>query len=112
MALALLYDMPADELGFAEWGFANSAHHLDIINEIFRTKGQLLPQFVLDPIPIDDMGGWLEHHSIMHQNQNQVLGIAGHDLSELNWRDPRQFSAWIQQHADEHMQAAQILGVG
>jgi hypothetical protein len=41
-----------------------------------------------------------------------VLGIQGFNLDTANWLDENQRGGWIWLNAQEHIQAAAILGIG
>lgn len=121
--------MPLDQISVVpvsaddvkRWSFAHMANHLDIIRRIYETTEPVPPAttpspislnpFPLDPIDIDNMGQWLYQHSVMHAQMDLVLGIAGYDLLELDWRDRDQLIEWINFNSDEHVQASAKLGI-
>jgi hypothetical protein len=121
-SLALLWNLPTSPAEFAEWTFNHQAAHQDI-NRFVGLKfapngspgtGLTLPSYVLDPLNPDDPNmvlTWAYQHSIMHYNQDLILGIQGYDLTELDWRDTDIMQQWLAQHASEHQQAAQILEI-
>jgi hypothetical protein len=115
MSLAALFNIPQTEDQLAEWSFANAAMHTDIVRLIFQKYGQELQQYVLDPfVPTDPDGmqTWLYQHQIMHQQMDAVLGISGYDLTDVDFTNQGILAGWIQSHANEHVQAGQILGLG
>lgn len=117
MSIAGLFNIPEDEQQLAQWSFINAAHHTDIIRVIFQATNQSLSSYVLDPMPVslrnsNMMQVWLYQHQIMHQEMDVVLGIAGYDLTDVDLSDKGQLAGWIQAHANEHIQAGQILGLG
>lgn len=115
MALAALFNVPGTEEELLQWSFAHFAHHLDLVNSIYNLTKIPLPIFVLDPFSPKDpnsVEAWSYLHQIMHQNQNALLGINGFDLTSVDWQDQNQVAAWIQLNATEHVEAANILGVG
>lgn len=121
-SLAALWNLPTTPAEFAIWTFNHAVTHQDI-NRFIGLKfapngtpgtGLTLPSYVLDPLDPDDPNmvlTWAYQHQIMHWNQNQVLGIAGQDLTGVDWRDAEALAGWIQDHSSEHVQAAQILGI-
>lgn len=111
MALADLYSVPTSPESLATWSFAHAAHHRDINAAVQRRLGVLLPEYVLDPIPVGDPG-WADGHYDMHLQMNAALGLQGFDLTEIDWKDEEQFAAWVHANAIEHSQAGTILGVG
>ena len=110
--LASLYNIPSDERSFWHFSFANTDQHRQIISAIRSLYKINLPEYILDPIPQDDFPAWAYRHQQMHNQQNQVLGIAGNDLTTLDITKQDEVSDWIQLHAKEHYQAATKLGIG
>jgi hypothetical protein len=43
---------------------------------------------------------------------DSILGIAGNDLSDVDWSNPDQLESWVWLHAQEHYRAETILGIG
>jgi len=111
-SLAAIFNVPSTRSEFDAWGFAHAAHHRDINRKIFELGGGSLIEFVLDPINPDDTGAWLYQHQAMHAQMDAALGIEGYDLLEANFKDPNELSGWIWLHAQEHYQAAGLLGIG
>lgn len=112
MGLASLYVAPSTPQELATWQFSNVAHHRDINNTTFRLLGVTLPEYVLAPFDPEDqnsLNAFLEHHQAMHTQMDTALGIAGFNLSEVDWQDANALASWIAAHAQEHQQAAQIL---
>lgn len=110
--IAGIYNVPVTQEELWTWGTTHAQHHREISATIFALIGFSLPEFVLDPINPDDTGVWEDQHQLIHQAQDGILGIAGFDLSNVNFRDPASLAAWIQLNASEHLQAADILGIG
>ena len=111
MSIASLFQAPRNPQEFAEWSFANMAHHRDVFAAIYRLGGIQLEEFAIDPIDSNDVSLWLYQHQAMHDQQNAVTGIAGYNLTGVDWSDPEDLRAWISQHADEHFRIATVLGV-
>lgn len=112
MSIAALYNIPVSPEQLAQWSFVNAAAHADIVRLIFQISGKQLDQFVLDPFDPQDAGTWLYQHQIMHQQMDAVLGISGYDLTDVDFTNQGILAGWIASHAVEHVQAANILGVG
>ena len=110
--LANLYNVPGNDAERAQWSFAHMAHHRDIALAIYDLIKVALPEYILDPILIDDTGQWEYQHQLLHDNQNAILGIDGQDLTGVDWKDPEILTAWIFLNQSEHYQAAQILRIG
>jgi hypothetical protein len=111
MALAELTVVPQTPDDVKNWSFSHMANHLDIIRRIQEVNKISLNAFPLDPIDPGNLGQWLYQHAVMHAQMDLVLGIAGYDLLDLDWRDPDQLAEWIGFNADEHVQAGRILGI-
>jgi hypothetical protein len=115
MSLAALYNIPVTQNQLAEWSFVNAAAHADIVRLIFQNNGQTLDKFVLDPFNPQDEDSfqtWLYQHQIMHQQMDAILGIQGYDLLDVDFTNSGLLAGWIASHANEHVQAGQILGLG
>lgn len=111
MALASLYNVPSTDSERSQWAFAHMAHHRDINRRIYELTLVALPEFILDPINPADTGSWEYQHQQMHNNQDSILGIAGFDLSELDWNKQNELAGWIYLNALEHKQASDILEI-
>ena len=109
MALASLFNVPDDPESLSAFSFANNDEHVKIAARIQQIYGIRLTQFIIDPIPMFDPLAWATAHQQMHNQQNEVLGIAGNDLSGIEFNDKEELNSWIRLHAAEHVQAAQIL---
>ena len=115
MGLATLLNLPTTQELIAQFSFANQDSHRKI-NAAIRASakfGQVLPEYPLDPIPLFQNGliVWSLNHQNAHNNQNQVLGIAGQDLTVNFAESEEQLFAFIQDHFIEHYQAETMLGV-
>ena len=111
MALAALYNLPGSQEELDEWSFAHAAHHRDLIDAIQRKFGLFSDSYVLDPFNPKDMGTWLYQHQTMHFTLDAQIGLSGFDLTDVDWQDRGQLSGWIYLNANEHYNAALILGV-
>lgn len=113
MALAVLFEVPETPEHWQEWAFVNMAHHRDIIRVVFERTGARLTESILDPFDYENPSpSWLYKHALMHQNMDQLLRIQGFDLSGVDWQDRDQLQGWITAHANEHVQAGTLLGLG
>ncbi len=113
MSIAGIFDTPQTPEQQATWAFTHATHHADIVRVIYQKNSALvLQRYILDPFDPNDMDVWLDQHQFMHQQMDRVLGIAGFDLSEVDWNNASQRSAWIWLNAQEHLQAGTILGLG
>ena len=110
--LASLFNVFKDKQGMDQFSFANNDSHLRISVAIRATYSVTIPSYIIDPIPFRDLGTWLNTHQAVHNYVDVILGIAGNDLSDVDWRNPDQLSSWIWLHAQEHYQAETRLGIG
>ena len=110
--IADLYNVPSTDVERAQWSFAHVAHHRDINRRIYELIAVALPEYIIDPINPANPDDWEYLHQTMHDNQNQILGIQGQDLTQVDWKDQRLLTAWIFLHSSEHSQAADILEIG
>ena len=109
--LANLYNVPKDENELAQFSFSNNDEHVKLAAAMLSQKNIQLPIYVLDPLLPANKDIWLSVHQDLHNAIDIALGIAGNDLSDVDFHNPEQLSAWIWLHAQEHMQAAQKLGI-
>lgn len=110
--LADLANVPSTDEERAQWSFAHMAHHRDIAQRIYSLVKIALPEYILDPVDPNDVGQWEYQHQLMHDDQNELLGIAGQDLTGIDWKNSNELAAWVQLNFNEHYQASAILEVG
>lgn len=111
MGVASLFNIPSDEDSMSFFSFNNAAHHRDIIRVIYQNDAIALEEFAIEPIVESNIQVFLQNHQVMHDQMNAVLGLSGFNLRDVNWSDPAQRQFWIGNHAFEHYQAGNILGV-
>lgn len=111
MSLASLFNMPETDEALSVFAFSNQDQHRQIVAAIARRSSLTLPLFPLDPIPMFEPGVWAHNHQQMHNDFNAILGIAGSDLTAVDFRNPQELASWIRLHGSEHQQAANILGL-
>ena len=81
--LANLYNVFNDIKGMQQFSFSNADLHTRQNAAILAQHGVDLSSYVLDPIPLETaLPNWLQTHQEIHNQVNQVLGIAGNDLTE------------------------------
>lgn len=111
MGLAALYNTWGSPQALAEWSFNHASHHRDIIRFVFDQQQVQLPEFPLDPMDPDNLTFWEYQHQLMHLQMNSVLGIAGQNLTGVDWNDFEQLSEFLDANASEHLQANTILRI-
>lgn len=112
MAVAALFNVPSTRDELNSWSFAHAAHHRDISRLIYQAFNISLAEFVLDPINPEAIETWAQQHQQLHTEMDAVLGIAGFDLLEVDWKDRNELAGWIYLNAQEHYQAGAILQLG
>ena len=111
--LAGLYVVPQTPDEWRQWSFVHVAHHRDVSRLLMANYGVASPGFALDPLPgtmPDDT--WLLANQSLHVIMDAVLGINAYNLEQVDFNDPGQLATWINNHGQEHYQAAQKLGIG
>ena len=111
MALATLFNIPSDENDFQVFSLHNLDQHRLAIEMVASTKNITLPLYPIDPIPLQDLAGWAIIHQALHNDMNGALGTAGFDLSSIDVENAAELAAFIQIHAQEHVNWANILGL-
>ena len=109
--LASLFNVPRTDRELAQFSFANNDEHIKIATALQNQKGIYIPSYILDPILPENKDQWLNAHQDIHNYIDNALGIVGNDLSEVDFNNPGQVASWIWLHAQEHYQAANILGL-
>lgn len=111
MGLADLFNVPRNDAELAAWAFAHMAHHRDLNTQARKIHNILLPEYVLDPIVPGNVQDFLNLHQIMHNNIDIVFGVAGNDLSQVDWTDVSQREGWIYLNATQHVAEAQAARI-
>ena len=111
-AIAALYNVPSNQEELDTWSFAHAAHHRDINRRLYELLQVTLPEFVLDPVELANPGVWIYQHQLVHNDFDALLQISGFDLTDFDPKDQNQLAGWIWLNAQEHYQAANILGIG
>jgi hypothetical protein len=110
--VAGLANVPSTDDELNTWSFAHAAHHADINRVIFQLTGLTLASYILDPLDPNNAQTWLYQHQDMHEAQDAILEIQGFDLLDVNLSDKNEFAGWIFANFNEHLDAANILGIG
>lgn len=109
--LVALLNVPRSDPEWAIWSFAHKQSHLAIVQAIRAAGGASLAEYQLDPIPKNDVPGWLARNQEAHNDMNGALGVQSSDLLETDLSDERQAEAWVYLHFIEHQTAEQKSGV-
>jgi len=110
MGLPDIYYPPPGDDGWREYWFNHYNDHLEIVQAI-QKRGVPLTVYIINPWDSDDKDSILERHQQFHNDMDQVLGIAGNDLSTLDFKKQNEVQAWIQLNYQEHLSAHTILDI-
>lgn len=111
MAIASLFNIPSTEDELSAWSFAHMAHHRDVNRAILMQAGVVVPEYILDPFDPDNAATWLQQHQSMHNVTDEIYGISGYDLTEVNWADQSMRAGWIYLNAQLHVSEANATGM-
>lgn len=109
--LASILDIPPWQKGLTEYSFNHFQDHLEIVEGLKKVKNVVAPLYVIDPMTLDDMSGWLLRHSQFHNDMNASLGLEGSDLQTVNFKNERDRNIWLWQNFREHLAARTALGI-
>jgi len=113
MGLAVLLNLPVTPELITQFSFSNQDSHQKIADAILRKFNMTIPIYPLDPIPPTKEGllTWGLNHQSAHNAQNEILGIQGQDISEVDFKSEGELASWIQEHFIEHYLAETQLQV-
>jgi hypothetical protein len=106
----LLLPAPTPQ-GFTEWTWTHLNHHKAIIAATLQTKNIQLALYQIWPVNPENLEGFLLQHQQQHDAMNQVYGVAGNDLSTLDWKNKRAVDAFFFLHFGEHAAVAARCGL-
>jgi hypothetical protein len=109
--LPALFDITSSDASIEQFFFWNAQDHIEISQAVQAQKTVNLFQRVLHPVDMQAIDLWLELHQQSHNDINQVLGLSGNDLSDLDFSDPRKVREWMNLHAQEHLAMRQALKI-
>lgn len=111
MSIANVFNVPTTDDELSQWSVLHMILHRQQIQAAQRQHNVLLTEYVLDPMDTTPNGSWFQQHQLMHDNIDQLVGVAQFDLIDVRWEDTAQRVGWIQGHAQLHQQESQKLGV-
>jgi hypothetical protein len=109
--LAVLLNPPRTEPEWLRFSFNHSQDHLEIIQAIRAQKNVSLNQYPIEPMSLQDLGGFLIRHAQYHQDFNGTLGLPANDLTQVDPKDPASVDFWIFQNFQEHQTARAVLKI-
>lgn len=99
--------------GWEEWHFHHQQHHEAIERSMAQVLG--IPPVVplLYPFFQKDLANWARQHQQAHSRFDQILSIAGHDLTSFNPQGEKSaVDNFLWLNYVEHLAASQRLGTG
>ena len=109
MALSTLYNIPQNDEQFNVFSFSNRDEHNKIAMALASAYNLQVPYYVIDPMPLADLGTWLEQHQNLHNIMNVATGQQSNDLTTVDFSNDDQRAEWIWLHAQEHYKVATYL---
>ncbi len=100
-----------DPRSFEDWAIQHSSDHLDVKQKIQALGGANLPVWPLYPINWRDWDAWALRHQSAHNEANAALGIAGSDLTSVDFDNPQEAALWNQNHYTDHLSWHETLGI-
>jgi hypothetical protein len=79
---------------------------------IWHRYAIILAEFLLDPIPTEEIDIFLANHQTMHNDLDAILQVPSQDLTNVDWEDETQRIGWFQAHAQLTQQESNKLGIG
>ena len=111
MGLPDLFYPPDGADGWREFWFNHFQDHLEIVQAIQKKAGIPLTVYIITPWNDQDAESILESHQQYHNDMDQVLGIAGNDLSSVDFKKANELKSWVYLNYQEHMSAHSILDI-
>ncbi len=109
--LAALSNEPADGRQWAIWSRHHRDSHDRIRAAIQAQGGPRLTDYIVEPMRPEDPSLMLQNNSQLHIDMANALGLQSTNLQDVDFKDPKQLSAWIGLHLLEHRSAELALGL-
>lgn len=106
--------LPRDPAGFGQWLMGHYREHVQMASLCLALSPSVfVPGYDIlswkdEPKLVQQ---WLQSHQQMHQVLQQVTNLTGSDWSLVDFSDDEAFSSWMSDHANEHLQMRQVLGI-
>jgi hypothetical protein len=110
MGLPNLLVPPPGEDGWREYWFYHYQDHLEIVQALSKL-GFAVSNYIIDPWVNEDKDGILERHQQFHNEMNAIMGIAGADLSDVDFRRENEVRAWVYLNYQDHLSAHVELNI-
>lgn len=102
---------PSGPGGMKAWLFWHWQHHQAVVDAIKAKYGIILPTYVIDPMPDNDLSGWALRHQGYHSDVNSILGVDGIDLQSTDLGKEDERDKWLWSNLQEHRAWGSELGV-
>jgi len=106
---------PGDRIGFGWWLDSHALEHKQFVAIGFQSAPVVfVPDYDLLSWDWDNkvaQEDWHSVHEATHEALRQRTGVEGLDLSVVDFDDPEYFLLWMDNHAFEHAQIRQALGI-
>jgi hypothetical protein len=112
MAVANLFNIPNSKQDWNEYSFALQGTLRDINRRIYETQSVVIPEYILDPIDLNEPSVQLYNLQDWMNAINAELGIAGFDYIDVDFSQQGNLASWTWLLATNIRQAANQLRVG
>lgn len=103
-----------DAAGYGNWETGHYREHVQFVEAL----AQQTPSVAITNYPLlafltagNARSVMLESHMEAHKALRAAIGITGVELAQVNLDDQGQFYQWFGDHATEHAQIRQVLGI-
>lgn len=93
------------------WVFSNHNDHQNVHDAIQAKSLGNLVVYELNPVDWDNWDSFALRHQSAHNEANEALGLAGTDLTGVDFNDPAQTAQWAFAHYREHQAWHATLGI-
>lgn len=109
MSVADVFNIPTTPEEMLRWSSLHMILHRSENTAIFRQFNVILTEFILDPVDERTDSEWFQQHQTMHNNVDQIIGVAQFNLTDVDWTNAAQRAGWFQSHAQLHRQETDAL---
>lgn len=93
------------------WSFSHARDHEEIAQAVQQQFGITLPTYQVDPMVFTNDSMFFLRNQSLHNDMLAVVGVAGVDLSSIDFGDRSQVQAWLFTHFLEHRDTRAALGI-
>lgn len=86
-----------------QWAMWHLKDHEEIHQATQNVLGINTIVYQLYPLDLNKLQDWALMHQQSHDDLNAAAGLAGNDLSEMNFDDPKKADEWHFNHFKEHL---------